>query len=214
MFSSRSVVEDLQVTQLNDPEGITWTQAQLISALNQALRMLQLLRPDATAKHAIVNATEGARQVIPDDGVRLIRVIRNIRASGMTGQVIRLVQKEDMDSASLAWMGATGIQIKEYMFDGRIPKQFFVYPTVTADKQFEIEYSARADIVTAATFDDALPVDVMYSQPIQELMMYKLLSGDSTNGDSGASHLQLATGLLGVQDEIDARLSPARKTSN
>ena len=214
MISSRSVVQDLQVTQLNDPEGVTWTEAQLISALNQALRMLQLLRPDATAKHASVNAQEGVRQTIPIDGVSLIRVVCNIRSNGARGQVIRLVQKEDLDSASGSWMQATGLLVKEYMYDSRIPKQFFIYPAVTVDKQIEIEYSARADTVTSAAFDNDLPVDAIYAQPLQELMMYKLLSGDATNGSNGAEHLQIAMELLGVKDEQAAKLSAARKGGN
>ena len=214
MTSSRSVVQDLQVTQLNDPEGVTWTEAQLISALNQALRMLQLLRPDATAKHAIVNVQEGPRQSIPIDGVRLIRVVCNVRSNGASGQVIRLVQKEDLDSASGSWMQATGLLVKEYMYDSRIPKQFFIYPAVTVEKQIEIEYSARADTVTNLNFDQPLPVDAMYSQPIQELMMYKLLSGDATNGASGNDHLTIANELLGVKDTQSERISAARKGSS
>lgn len=211
MISSRSVVQDLQVTQLNDPEGVTWTEAQLISALNQALRMLQLLRPDATAKYAVMNVQKGVRQSIPTDGVRLIRVVCNILPNGSQGQVIRLVNKEDLDSSSGSWMQATGLLIKEYMYDSRIPKQFFVYPAVATTNQIEIEYSARADTVTSANFNDALPVDVMYAQPIQELMMYKLLSGDATNGSSGNDHLSIATELLGVSDAQSERLSAARK---
>lgn len=211
MISSRSVVQDLQVTQLNDPEGVTWTEAQLISALNQALRMLQLLRPDATAKQAIVNVQPGARQAIPSDGVRLIRVVCNVESDGAAGQVIRLVQREDMDSASGSWLRATGLLVKEYMFDSRMPKQFFIYPRVREDKKIEIEYSACADTVTSATFNSALPVDAMYSQPLQELMMYKLLSGDATNGNNGAEHLQIAMELLGVKDAQSERLSAARK---
>lgn len=214
MLSSRSVVQDLQVTQLNDPEGVTWTEAQLISALNQALRTLTLIRPECTAKEAVIDLIDGARQKIPADGFRLIRVVRNVRASGEMGQVIRLVKKEDLDSASHSWMSATGTHVKEYMFDSRIPKQFFIYPNVMEGSQVEIEYSARADIVTSENFDDDLPVDVIYSQPIQELMMYQLLSGDSSNGDSGATHLQLANELLGVKDTQDERLSAKRKGNN
>ena len=213
MISSRSVVQDLQVTQLNDPEGVTWTEVQLISALNQALRTLQLVRPEATAKSAVVNVQSGARQTIPSDGARLMRVVCNIEDNGTSGQVIRLVQREDMDSASGAWLKATGLIVKEYMFDSRMPKHFFIYPRVREDRKIEIEYSARADTVTSATFSNALPVDPMYSQPLQELMMYKLLSGDATNGNNGAEHLQIAMELLGVKDAQSERLSAARKGS-
>ena len=211
MISSRSVVRDLQVTQLNDPEGVTWTEAQLISALNQALRTLQLLRPDVTAKHAIVNIQSGARQQIPSDGLRLIRVVCNTLSNGSQGPVVRLVKKEDLDSANALWTQSVGTFVREYMYDSRTPKYFFIYPSVATDKQIEIEYSAEPDTVTSENFDDTLPVDAAYSQPIQELMMYKLLSGDATNGTGGADHLRIATELLGVNQAQQERLSAARK---
>lgn len=214
MITCQQLVTSLQQTQLNDPDGTTFTQEQLIVALNSALGMLCLLRPDATAKSAVIVMQRGARQQIPDDGARLIRVIANVRESGVTGQVIRLVQKADLDSSSLKWMAAYGTHVKEYMFDPRVPKQFFIYPTVPPSVKVEIEYSANPRTITADNFDKALPVDAMYEQPIQELMMYKLLSGDATNGNSGATHLQMATELLGVQSAQDERLSNARKSSS
>lgn len=213
MTTNRTLIQDLQTTQLNDPDGTTFTQANLISALNQALSMLTLLRPDATAKHAVVSMQAGVRQQIPSDGVRLIRVISNVRSNGQAGAIVRLVDKADLDSSSLSWMRSNGTHVKEYMFDARIPKQFFIYPGVPVGSKVEIEYSAHVEPVTSDTYYSELPVDAMYVQPLQELMMYKLLSGDSTNGNSGITHLQTATQLLGVQDVNDERLSPAKKSS-
>ena len=60
---------------------------------------------------------------------------------------------------------------------------------------------------------DPLPVDAIFAQPLQELMLYKLLSGDSSNGNTGAAHLQTAMDLLGVKDKADERVSSARRTS-
>ena len=61
--------------------------------------------------------------------------------------------------------------------------------------------------------NDPLPVDAVFAQPLQELMLYKLLSGDSSNGNTGAAHLQTAMDLLGVKDKADERVSSARRTS-
>ena len=214
MITCQALLTELQTTQLNDPEGVTFSQSELLIALNAALNMLALLRPDATAKHAVITMQRGARQQIPDDGNRLIRVISNVRSSGVSGQVIRLVDKADLDSSSRSWISASGLLVKEYMFDPRIPKQFFIYPNVPPSTQIEIEYSAQPKTVTADNINRSLPVDAMYAQPLQELMMYKLLSGDATNGNSGANHLQVASELLGVKAEQDNRLSAARKSSS
>ncbi len=213
MFSSQDLLNGLRKTQLNDPEAITWPDAVLILALNEALRTLVLVRPDASPKISTIMILEGTRQYIPDDGLRLLRVIRNINPDDSVGQAVRLVQQEDMDSMSPSWHTTQGYLVKEYMFDSRTPKYFYIYPSVTPGQKLEIEYSAKADIVTDLTLNEALPVPEIFSQPIQEIMLYKLLSGDSTNGNSGAQHLQTAMELLGIKDSGDDRASSARRTA-
>ena len=171
------------------------------------------MRPDATAKIATITLKEGSRQFIPLDGVRLLNVVRNINSDNTIGIAVRLVQREDMDSMSPDWHAANGTVVREYMFDARSPKHFYIYPCVAPGKKLEIEYSSYAETITAMNVNDPLPVDAVFAQPLQELMLYKLLSGDSSNGNTGAAHLQTAMDLLGVKDKADERVSSARRTS-
>lgn len=213
MFSSQDLLNGVRMTQLNDPDATTWSDSTLIIALNQALRILSLVRPDATSKIATVSIIKGSRQFIPADGVRLLRVVRNINVDDTFGQAVRLVQQEDMDSMSPNWHNTEGFLVKEYMFDARSPQHFYIYPSVAPGSKVEIEYSSYADDVTELNAEDPLPVSAIFSQPVQELMLYKLLSGDSSNGSSGSDHLRVAMELLGVKDTQDERVSAARRTS-
>lgn len=212
MLTSQELLTELQQAQLNDPEGTTWSQGQLIGFLNQALRTLAFTRPEATAVVAVVNVQPGARQQIPDNGTQLLRVGCNVLPDGKIGPSVRLVRKDDLDSFSSSWRSAVGPHVREYMFDSRAPTQFFIYPNAPSDCKLEIEYSAHAPTVTAAKLSEPLPVDPIYAQAIKELILYESLSGDATNGQSGAQHLQMAMELLGVKDTQDARLSPSRKS--
>lgn len=212
MFSSQDLLNGVRMTQLNDPEAVTWSDAVLITALNQSLLMLALVRPDASSKIATLSLEAGSRQFIPNDGVRLLRVVRNIDAAGAIGRAVRLVQQEDMDSMSPDWHIITGNIVKEYMFDSRSPKHFYIYPNVPAGSKVEVEYSSYVDSVTETNVGDALPVSPVFAQPLQELMLYKLLSGDSSNGRSGNDHLRVAMELLGVKDKADEQVSSARRT--
>lgn len=215
MLSSKTLLVGLRQTQLNDPEGVTWTDSVLIVALNEALCMLALVRPDATAKTAVLEVVKGARQSLPNDGLRLLSVICNIdTVTNEQAQVIRLVQKEDMDSANYTWLTAKGTIVREYVYDARNPKQFFIYPNVPIGSKIEIEYSATPSLVSSMSASDDIDIDIdaIYAQPIQELILYKLLSGDSVNGQSGADHLTIAMELLGLGNTQDERLSAARKT--
>ena len=213
MFTSQDLINELRMTQLNDPDATTWSDTLMIIALNQALKTLALVRPDATAKIATITLKEGSRQFIPIDGVRLLSVVRNINSDNTIGIAVRLVQREDMDSMSPDWNAASGTVVREYMFDSRSPKHFYIYPCVPVGKKLEIEYSSYAETITTMNINEPLPVDAIFAQPLQELMLYKLLSGDSSNGNTGAAHLQTAMDLLGVKDKADERVSSARRTS-
>lgn len=213
MFSSQDLINGVRITQLNDPDATTWSDATLIIALNQALKILALVRPDATSKIATIALKEGSRQFIPNDGVRLLNVVRNINSDNTIGIAVRLVQREDMDSMSPDWHVAMGTVVREYMFDARSPKHFYIYPCVSPGKTLEIEYSSYVEDINIQNVIDPLPVDAIFAQPLQELMLYKLLSGDSSNGNTGAAHLQTAMDLLGVKDKADERVSSARRTS-
>lgn len=209
MLSSQEVLNGVRMAQAGDADATTWSDAILLVALNQALKMLTLVRPDVTAKTAVVNVQRGARQAIPDDGLRLIRVICNATNDNQLGRIIRLVVKEDLDSSSHAWMYAQGSRVEEYMFDDRMPKHFYIYPNAPSDAKIAIEYSAAHAKLLLVDENDVF-VDAIYDQPIQELMLYKLLSGTDVN--EGALHLRMALDLLGVKDSQDERITPARKS--
>ena len=59
MFTSQDLINELRMTQLNDPDATTWSDMLMIIALNQALKTLVLVRPDATAKIATITLKEG-----------------------------------------------------------------------------------------------------------------------------------------------------------
>ena len=113
MFTSQDLINELRMTQLNDPDATTWSDTLMIIALNQALKTLVLVRPDATAKIATITLKEGSRQFIPIDGVRLLSVVRNINSDNTIGIAVRLVQREDMDSMSPDWHVTKGTVVRE-----------------------------------------------------------------------------------------------------
>ena len=59
MFSGQDLVKSLRMTQLNDPDSVTWSDLALIDVLNEALRMLILVRPDASSKVVVMPVRAG-----------------------------------------------------------------------------------------------------------------------------------------------------------
>lgn len=210
-ITCQSLIDGVQATQLNDAEKITWSETLLISALNQSLAILALVRPDATAKVYEFTCSLGTRQNLPDDGLRLLKVVRNLKSNGAIGRAVRLVNINDLDSAAPDWHSDPAKDTaREYMFDERSPKWFYVYPPVLAGTKLDIEYSATPTTIT--DLSQPLPVDLVYMQPLQEFILYKLLSGDSGNG-KGMQHYNTGMSLLGAKPTIDRYNAPITETN-
>ena len=210
-ITCQMLINGVQATQLNDADKVTWTETLMTSALNQALIMLALVRPDATAKVFSLNCSEGTRQNLPSDGLKLLNVVRNIKPDGSVGRAIRLVNISDHDSINPDWHSEPPKEIaKEYMFDERTPKHFYVYPPVTAATKIEIEYSAQPPEIK--DLSQEFPVDMTYMQVVQEFILYKLLSGEGGQGQ-GNQHLQTGLALLGAKPNIDSYLSPNKEAA-
>lgn len=209
--TANKLFADLRKTQLNDPDGTTWTNDTLLTALNSAIGMMVLVRPDAAYKVAVVELIAGTRQNLPPDGLRLLKVPRNIKSNGQVGRAIQIVEMSDMDLIP-DWHQAVGIAVMHYMFDTRTPKHYYVYPAVPAGTKIEIEYSLNLPEITEAELDEPLPLDAVYDQPLQELMMYKLFSGDSGEGSTGNAHLDTAFTILQVKAGSENAVAPKTRT--
>ena len=207
----QDLIRTARMTQLDDPDGTTWPDSAMLHGLNEALRMLALLRPDATSVIHTLVVVAGTRQFIPSDGERLLKVVRNINSDDSIGRAIRLVNQNDMDSMSPDWHQQVGTRVSEYCFDDRTPKWFYIYPSVAAGSKIEIEYSKTPPALGLEDLDDDIPVSVIFSQPLQELMLYKLLSGDSSRGQASTNHLNTAVQMLGLKTAADVFSSPTQR---
>lgn len=203
---------DARLTQLGDSDGVTWTNSSMVVAFNQAKNMLLGMRPDAFIKVEEFLLKKGTRQFLPSDGLRLLSVVRNVSNNGL-GRAIRLVSMSDLDSMNPDWHSITGVLIHEYMFDPRNPKQFYVYPSPAVDDSImvELEYSAMPPDITDNDLANLLPFDSIYDQPLIELMLYKLLSGDNEQGRNNTVHMQAAIGMLGLQDTTSKNNDPSNR---
>ena len=95
---------------LQDNTGVRWTDGEMFDYLSDAQREIANLRPDATATHANVQLATGTEQTIPTDGLRLIKVVRNMSgtATDATGaRAIRYVDIETLNISDPNWHDPT-----------------------------------------------------------------------------------------------------------
>lgn len=196
---------------LLDVARVRWTEAELIDYINDAQRQIVVHRPDANARNVSVALVAGTKQALPAGGVRFLRAVRNMGASGAKpGRSIRETTREALDSERVDWHSeapnADG-SVTHFVFDPVDPKRYYVYPQAKAGVQIEIVYSAAPATVTGT--GDALALDDVFINPVIDWVLYRSLSKDADYAGNMAralQHMQSFANELGV--ELVASMSP------
>ena len=210
---------------LQDTSSVRWTEAELLRYINDAQREIVNFRPEASADHANVQLATGTEQSIPDVGLRLIKVVRNMSASGgsATGKkAIRLVSADILNAQEPDWHDPTvtghathGTEVKHYVFDEDDPRKFYVYPGVAGNAYVEIVFSRTpTDLAnTSAT----IYIDDIYANAIIDFVLYKAYLKDSEfagNMQRSSTHYQLFANSIGQGSAAQSLLSPNQDNVN
>ena len=202
--------------------NVRWPRLELQSWLNESYLAITLLRPDANAKTGTFTCAAGSRQVLTatfSSGLTLLDVTRNL-ASASTKKAVRLVSRSVLDDQNPAWHSETGtVNIQNYMYDPRQPKEFFVYPPATTGAQLEIVYTdtPSSHALTASALDPAnngttvILLDDIYMSPIIDWILYRAYSKDAEYGANearAAASYQAFTTAIGAKTQTDAAASP------
>lgn len=194
---------------LNDEDRIRWPLDERLAWINDAAAEIVLIRPPAGSKTEEVELVEGAYQTIPEEGLQVLDVIRNIKADGKPGRPISRTDRSLLDEQEPTWYEKrSGDVVKHYTYDDRSPKAFYVYPPVKEGVKVEVLYSAPPAVVSR--IEDELQMDRTYIGPIVSYALYRALAKDSeyANGVVAAAHLQAFNAAMGARNEIAVAVSP------
>src|SRR6056300_351852 len=213
----QSVIDRVQAT-LQDTTGVRWpVVGELVLWINDAQREIALLKPDSAAKNTTITLTTGTKQEIPNDGNRLLRVVRNMSAaSGGNGlRSVRIVSRVVLDAQTPDWhdpsitgdAAHTNI-VKHYVYDEQNPRNFYVYPGVAGNAYLEIIYSANPATVTQS---DNLDIPDIYANAVMNYVLYMAYMKDAEyagNSQRAANHFQIFTASVTGKGQLDAMTTP------
>jgi len=208
---------------LQDQTSIRWPVRELIRWLNDAQRSIVKARPDAMNTTATVTLAAGTRQDLDNMSLtpppaKLIEITRNMADTSTKGAVT-LINRKILDAQTPGWHTVTsGVNVIHYMFDGRDPKTFYVYPPATTLAQLELMYSAYptdiadvADGVTYTAVTGNLSLPDIYADDVLNLVMAKAYMKDAdyaANAEKAAAYLQMATASLGAEVAATVAVGP------
>lgn len=215
----QSVIDRVQKT-LQDTTGVRWPVVdELVLWVNDAQREIALLKPDASAKNTTITLVAGTKQEIPNDGNRLLRVVRNMSAAsnGVGKRAVRIVQREVLDAQTPDWHDPTitgdaahaGV-VKHYIYDEQNPRNFYVYPGIAATSSAYVEIIYSANPATVAQ-NGNLDIPDIFANAVMNYVLYMAYMKDAEyagNNQRAASHFQLFTTSVTGKGQVDALTTP------
>lgn len=200
-------------TTLQDTTKVRWTNEELLDWLNDAQLEIVLQRPDAkVVNQPFPCAANSTKQALPEAGLRLIDVVRNL---GGSEDPITLIGRETLDTTVPGWhKSAPTDDIENYVYDDRYPKYFYLYPRPTDGVSVEIAFSTAPEAVVVEDFssnEEVIGLDDVYQNAIIDYMLYRCYAKetDTQNMNLSAVRFNSFANSLGLKTKIDMRISPA-----
>jgi len=202
-LTGANLISRIQDT-LQDTTGVRWTEAELLRSINDAQREVVNFRPEAAADHSNVQLATGTEQSIPDVALSLIKVVRNMSATGgsATGKKsIRLVDEDILNSIEPDWHDPTvtgdaahGSVIKHYIFDPDDPRRFYVYPGVKSGSNAYVELITSRSPTDLSATSSTIYIDDIYGNALVDYVLFRCYMKDSEfagNAQRASQHYQL-----------------------
>lgn len=177
-------------TQLIDNGSVQrWSDAELLQWLSDGQREIVSYIPDASGQIIDLELIRGTRQMLPEDGILLLELVRNKGADNSAGRSVRLTTRELLDAYNPDWHNSTSsATVQTYVFNSNQPTTFYVYPPNDGTGIVEVSYSALPAEITALT--DELGVADMCQGLLVDYVLYRahLKDSDFAAGQGLAQH--------------------------
>ena len=186
--------------------GVRWLDAELLNNINDAQRMIVLLKPNSNPVTSGETMVAGSKQTIPTGGIQLLDVIRNV-----SGNAIRRVDRDILDSENPGWHEATASNTAEhFIFSEDQPDVFYLYPQQTATPgNVEIVYSAApTDLGSLAS---TIALNDIYANVIIDFLLYRCYLKDTEyagNQQRAQQHYVAFNEALGIKVQAELSFSP------
>lgn len=207
------------LTDLNDPDMETWTQAERITWMNAGMREIATLKPKATTVTASIALVAGVtRQPVPADTIQVLDLTVNMGADGATpGRTITTTTADRLKAASINWRADKGAAVRHLVVDDRDPKAFYVWPAIKTGPWY-VEALQHKFPTPIAALGDTLALDDSYLNALSEYVMHMAYARDSeiqAHGELSVAHYTKFAQILGVQIQKQKKASaPANSAEN
>lgn len=183
-FTGTDIKNKALLTLVDD--GTRWSDATLVSFINDCFLELIVVAPFANAQINTVQLDVGCSQF--HDGYLLMDVIANTDSDGIDGEIIRKINKATLDFTNPTWAQSKRKSIvKYYAPNPDVLDGYYVYPPSDGTNYINIKVAAYITPLTAIS--GAINLRNQFMPAIVDYVCYK-----AYNQDTDASNQQIALG--------------------
>lgn len=205
-FKAMDVMERVATT-LQDEDSVRWPAAELHNYLNDGLREIVTLKPNALSTTVNLELVAGTKQVLPATYTVLSRVSRNMTDASTGSTAIRALDSRSiMDSMVPGWQDASIVpnaaKVVHVIHDMADPNVFYVVPGNDGNGMIEavVGVLPTASPVPASSpgsissYTDDLDMPDIYMNALVDYLLFRAYSKDARIAGSSAraqAHYQL-----------------------
>lgn len=202
-------------TILQDTGAVRWTAIELRDWLNEAMRAVISMKPNARSGTVNLTLAAGTRQVLPAEYTLLSQVLYNIEPNNQPGRAIRtLVNRTMMDAQLPGWNNPQTLPystvIHMVLQDPMTPREYFTVPGAMAGARIAaivgmyaedvpMPSGAGMNMLDLDSYTSTVQMEDQYQTILLDLVLFRAFSKDSGSPDAAqrsSNHLTLATNQL------------------
>lgn len=196
------------ILQDSDSTSYTWSDADLLSYLDDGQRDIIFLKPNAYVVNEVLQLAAGTKQTV-QDGIALIKLTRFMGTDGTTaGDVINFVPMEQLNYQERSWHSETACATPElYTYDEDDPTYFYVYPPQPTTGMGYVEEVHVGMTATLDATTDAIGLNDIYQTPLLNYMLYRAYSRevDSQSAALAEKYYNLYLRSLGLKGSTEEK---------
>ena len=219
--SAKNVLTRAQ-TVLQDSGAVRWPLTELVNWLNDGLKEICMLKPNAMASTAVIPLSVGTLQSIPEEYSILIRAWNNCDADGTpTGNAVTPIVREILDQQKPNWHDGSVVpfrrRVRHVSSDISDPRIFFVYPGNDGTGYIRATLSRIPDDVAPIAGGDPEDMDsydvqidalqAIYQGALIDYVLAMAFSKDmqyAGSAERSAAHMAKFTTALGARQAVEA----------
>jgi len=207
----QSVIDNVSRTLIDEGTVRRWSEVELISHLNSAIRETITQKPSAYTVTEHVQLASGYKQTAPTGSIFIHDIVCSSFGEGFSYQAITLIDRETLNDLIPTWMATPeSVYARHWMYNPAVDVDtYWIYPPADGLGSVEMIYTSIPTELTDVT--DTVPLDDMYVNALMEFMLFRCFEKDADNPNAAVraqAHFQLFANLLGVKLQIEQFMDP------